>query len=273
MRDIPVLEELDEGVLRLTLNRPHRKNAFDDAQWNGLRTALERARGDDSVAVVVVTGAGGDFSAGQDLRAFRSATADEGAGEVASAGGAEAIALHPFGRFMNALCAFDKPLLAAAPGVAVGIGATLLFHCDLVYVGESLRLRLPFVSLGLVPEAASSYLLQVAIGSQRAAELFYTAEWVDARRAVELGIAARAFPDRVLLEATLEKAREIARWPVRSLQATKRCLRAVHAEGIRIARAAEDAGMAAQAGSPENVEAIRAFLEKREPDFRNLRPG
>lgn len=267
-----VREEFEEGVRLLTLDRPHRKNAFDDAQWNGLREALQRAREDDAVAVVVVTGAGGDFSAGQDLRAFRSADPAQG-GDGPAGGGEGAIAAHPFGRFMDALCAFDKPLLAAAPGVAVGIGATLLFHCDLVYVGESLRLRLPFVSLGLVPEAASSYLLQAAIGSQRAAELFYTAEWVDARRAVELGIAARAFPDRVLLEATLEKAREIARWPVRSLQATKRCLRAVHAEGIRIARAAEDAGMVAQAGSPENVEAIRAFLEKREPDFRKLRPS
>ena len=268
MSDSTVRRHLEDGVLLLTLDRPQRRNAFDDAQWNGLREALEGAREDDGVAVVVLTGAGGDFSAGQDLRAFRAATAGEPA-----KGGAEAIAAHPFGRFMDVLCAFDKPLLAAAPGVAVGIGATLLFHCDLVYVGESLRLRLPFVSLGLVPEAASSYLLQVAIGSQRAAELFYTAEWVDARRAVELGIAARAFPDRVLLEATLEKARAIARWPVRSLQATKRCLRAVHAEGIRAARAAEDAGMAARAGSPENVEAIRAFLEKREPDFRSLRPG
>ena len=134
-------------------------------------------------------------------------------------------------------------------------------------MGESVRLRLPFVSLGLVPEIASSYLLQANIGRQRAAELFYTSEWIDAARAVEVGIAARAWPDAELLEATLAKAREIAKHPVGALRATKRTLVAAHREGIRAARAAEDAGMRAQAGSPENIEAIRAFLEKREPDW------
>ena len=172
---------------------------------------------------------------------------------------------------MEALVAFDKPLLAAARGVGVGIGATFLFHCDVVYVGESLRLRLPFVALGLVPEGASSYLLQAVIGARRAAELFYTAEWIGAARAVETGIATARFPDDALLEATLAKAREMAQNPLSALRATKRTLKAVHAAGIRAALEAEDAGMAAQAGSPENVEAVRAFLEKRAPDFRSLR--
>lgn len=258
-RSEPVLRELDEGVLRLTLNRPEKKNAFDDPQWDALREALDAAREDPAVAVVVATGAGGDFSAGQDLGAF-------GAAEERADG-------RPSGYFacMESLAAFDKPLLAAVRGVGVGIGCTFLFHCDLVYVGESVRLRLPFVKLGLVPEAASSYLLQQVIGSQRAAELFYTAEWIDAARAVERGIAARAFPDDEVLEATLAKAREIARAPVSALQATKRTLKGVHAAGIRAALEAEDAGMKAQAGSPENLEAIRAFLEKREPDFARFR--
>jgi enoyl-CoA hydratase/carnithine racemase len=259
-----VLREDRDGVRLLTLNRPRKKNAFDDPLWLGLRDALRGAREDRGVAVVVVQGAGGNFSAGQDLGAFRLA-------HEPSADGSGGIEATPFTHCMNELVAFDKPLLAAATGVAVGIGATFLFHCDVVYVGRGLRLRLPFVNLGLVPEAASSYLLQQAIGSQRAAELFFTAEWVDAERAVQTGIAARALPDEELLDATLDKARQMARWPVASLQATKRCLKTAHAAGIRAAREVEDALMAERAGSPENVEAVTAFLQKREPDFSKLR--
>jgi enoyl-CoA hydratase/carnithine racemase len=257
----PVLRELDEeGVLLVTLNRPEKKNAFNDPQWDGLRDALSDAREDPRVAVVVVTGAGDDFSAGQDLTAFGKPAEPRADG-------------HPSGYYgcMEVLAAFDKPMLAAAKGVGVGIGATFLFHCDIVYVGESVRLRLPFVSLGLVPEGASSYLLQQVIGSQRAAELFYTAEWIDAGQAVTLGMAAGVFPDAQLLEATLAVGREIAEHPVSSLQATKRTLLRAHRDGIRAAFEAEDEGMKAQAGSPENIEAIKAFIEKRKPDFGQFR--
>jgi enoyl-CoA hydratase/carnithine racemase len=254
-----LLRQLDDGVLLLTLNRPRKKNAFDDPLWDGLRDALREGAADDDVSVAVVTGAGGDFSAGVDLASF-------GGGPPREDG-------KPNGYYglMEALVAFDKPLLAAVRGVGVGIGATFLFHCDVVYVGDSLRLRLPFVSLGLVPEGASSYMLQAVVGARRAAELFYTAEWIDAARAVETGIATRRFPDDEVLGATLAKAREIAKHPMSALRATKRTLKAVHAAGIRSALEHEDAGMAAQAGSPENVEAVRAFLEKRAPDFRGLR--
>jgi enoyl-CoA hydratase/carnithine racemase len=255
-----VLQDYDDGVLLVTLNRPHKRNAFDDSQWDGLRDALNQARGDDSVAVVVLTGSGEDFSAGQDLSAFGTAAEPRADGNASG-----------FYGCVDALFAFDKPLLAAVKGVAVGGGATLAIACDIVYVGESLRLRLPFVSLGLVPEIASSYTLQAAIGRQRAAELFYTAEWVGAERAIEVGMAARAYPDEELLGATLEKAREIAKWPVASLRATKRTLQVAHKAAIQAARQAEDDGMSIMAGSPENREAVTAFLQKREPDFRQFR--
>jgi len=252
----PVLTDLQDGVLLVTLNRPTKKNAFDNAQWLGLRDVLRDARNDAQTGVVVATGAGNDFSAGQDLSQF-----------VGTEGEA-----HPFQLCMRELYDFDKPLLAAVKGVGVGFGATFLFHCDVVYLGESARLRLPFVSLGLVPEAASSYTLQMAIGAQRAAELFYTAEWIDAQRAMDVGIAARTFADAEVLDETLAKAREMAQWPVSALQATKRTLKAVHSEAITAADATEFESMMVQAGSPENVEAITAFLQKRKPDFRNLPP-
>ena len=258
----PVLRELRDGVLLVTLNRPEKKNAFDDRQWNALRDTLDEACEDRAVACLVVTGAGKDFSAGQDLAAFGGSLEPTDDGKIGGYPGC-----------VEALYRFDKPLLAAAKGVGVGIGATFLFHCDVVYVGESIRLRLPFVGLGLVPEAASSYLLPALIGSQRAAELLFTAEWIDAAKALEVGIAARVFPDDQLLEATLARARAIAEFPVSALQGTKRTLLAARAAGVRAAHDAEIDGMAALAGSPENMEAIAAFLEKRKPDFKQFRSG
>lgn len=261
MADEILLRSRDGAVLLVTLNRPARKNAFDEPLWDAFADALNAAREDDDVSVVVVTGAGGDFSAGVDLSAF-------GGGPRAPRTDGFASGYH---KTMDAVVRFDKPLMAAATGVGVGIGATFLFHCDVVYVGESVRLRLPFVRLGLVPEGASSYMLPAVVGARRAAELLLTAEWIDAARALETGIATRAYPDAELLPAALAKAREIAQHPLSALVATKRTLLAARAPGIRAALEAEDAGMRAQAGSPENIEAIRAFVEKRPPDFKKLR--
>src|SRR5690606_6734237 len=138
-----VLQQLQQGVLLVTLNRPQRKNAFSNAMWHAFADVMEAAQANDHVNVVVITGAGGHFSSGVDLAEFGG---EEGA--------------RPFERASWSVMNFDKPLIAAAPGIAIGGGATLLFHCDVVYVGQSLKMRLPFVNLGLVPEWASSYMLQ-----------------------------------------------------------------------------------------------------------------
>lgn len=257
-----VREELDaDGVLLATLNRPEKKNAFHDPQWDGLADCLDRARENPAVAVVVLTGAGGNFSAGVDLGAFMGGPPPPRADGKASA----------FHACVDSVFAFDKPLLAAVQGVAVGGGCTLTLACDVVYVAESLRMRLPFANLGLVPELASSYTLQVTIGRQRAAELMLTAEWIDAARAVEMGLAAKSFAHDRVLEETLVKAREIAQWPVSALRAIKQTLQVAHRAGIAAARAAEDEGMMRLAGSPENIEAVMAFMEKRAPDFKQFR--
>ena len=257
-----VLQELDEhGVLLITLNRPKKKNAFDDTQWDALASALRAADADPAVAVVVLTGAGGNFSSGADLSGMGG-----GRPEPRADG-------YPSGFFAceATLLEFGKPLLCAVTGVAVGGGCTIAIASDIAYVGEGLRARLPFANLGLVPEIGSSYTLQSAIGRQRANELMFTAEWIDAERAVELGMAARRLPDGELLEATLEKAREIAQWPTSSLVAIKRTMRAAHSDAIRAALEIEHEEMSKLVGSPENVEAIKAFMEKRAPDFRQFR--
>ena len=264
-QEATVLTELDDdGVLLVTLNRPKRKNAFNEDQWDGFAGALSEAREDRRVAVVVLTGAGGNFSSGVDLASF-------GGGEPPPA--REDGFASGFFAAESGVLNFDKPLVCAVQGVAVGGGCTIALAADIVYVGESARMRLPFANLGLVPEIASSYTLQASIGRQRAAELMLTAEWIDSDRALELGLAARCVPDETLLETTLAKAREIAQWPVSSLRAIKQTLQVAHRAGIEAARQAEDEAMMRLAGSPENVEAITAFLQKRAPDFKQFRKG
>jgi len=250
-----ILRKKEDAILLLTMNRPERRNAFNHQLYKALADALVEAAADDDVHVVVVTGTGGAFSSGQDFSEMTDAPpADAGP--------------HGFQVLMDILCGFDKPVIAAVNGVAVGLGMTMLLHCDIVYVGASARMRCPFVTLGVVPEAASSYLLPATIGFQRAAELLYTAAWVDAARAVELGIAARVLPDAELLPTALAKAAEIAVHPPRAVRHTKQLLLATRADAIRAARAREDEAFAERIGSPENMEAITAFFERRAPDFR-----
>jgi enoyl-CoA hydratase/carnithine racemase len=253
-----VTAEVRSGVALLTMNRPERRNAFNDQQYDDLRDSLAEARSDDGVKVVIITGAPGAFSGGQDI-------SEMGAPPRADDGKP-----HGFVPFIDELSSFDKPLMAAVNGVGVGIGLTMLLHCDIVYIAQSARLRAPFVSLGLVPEAGSSFLLQAIVGPQRAAELLYTSAWIDADRAVELGVAAAAFPDEDLLDRTLGKADEIAGQPLASLQRTKQLLLDVRKDAFSAAFAKENIAMAASLNSPANQEAIRAFREKRAPDFRQL---
>jgi enoyl-CoA hydratase/carnithine racemase len=244
-----VLVERDGAVLLVTLNRPGQRNALNRQMWHELREVFVDAQNDPAVHVVVVTGSGSAFSAGQDLSEM-SGEDDPG-----------------FGAFMDCLCRFDKPLLAAVNGVGVGFGLTLLLHCDVVYIAEGARLRPPFVTLGVVPEAASSHLLPATIGWQRAAEALFTADWIDAGRAVELGIASRLCRPDELLPALRGVAQRIARQPPQAVRHTKRLMMATRAEAIRAARAREDEAFAERVGTAENLEAIAAFFEKRAPDF------
>ena len=253
-----VLSQHRDGVALLTLNRPNKRNAFNDQQYDDLRDALTDAEADDAIKVAVITGAPGAFSAGQDLS------------EMGIAGAHDDGKPHGFGPFVDRLSTFDEPLLAAVNGVGVGIGLTMLLHCDIVYMAQSARLRAPFVSLGLVPEAGSSFLLQAIVGPQVAAELLFTSAWIDAERAVALGLATAVFPDNELLDRTLDQALEIARQPLSALRRTKQLLLDVRAEALVAARRREEPAMALSAGSPPNVEAIRAFQAKRSPDFKGL---
>ena len=255
----PILRVEQFGrVCLLTLNRPKALNAFNDDLYDALRMALDRAASNEDVAVVVLTGSGRAFSAGQDLAELEKPRRhDDGL-------------KHGFPPFIERVETFPKPLIAAVNGMGIGIGLTILPHCDLVLIADDARLRAPFVSLGVTAEAGSTHLLPATIGWQETAHLLYTASWLDAARAVESGIAWRAFPREKLLESALEIASEMAAMPIPSLVGTKKLLLDGRLEAIRAARERENVIFGQLAGGPANREAIAAFKEKRKPDFTRL---
>jgi len=256
-----VIEEFaDDGVMLLTLNRPHARNAFDRQMWREARDALVDALMDHRVRCIVVTGAPGAFTAGQDLK------------EMSTMDTSDAAAENGFSSFMDVLCRFDKPLVASVNGVGVGIGITLLLHCDYVYIAEDSRLRAPFITLGVVPEAASSFLFPLLLGWRNAVDLLYESDFISAARAVELGLANELCSSEDVLERAMSRARHLAAKPLGSLRATKRLLLATRDDQVRAARAREDAAFIGRIGSPENMEAVMAFLSKRAPDFRSVPP-
>jgi enoyl-CoA hydratase/carnithine racemase len=221
--DNKVLGIDDDGAVRLlTLDRPEAKNAFNKALYDAVRMALEEAAADDAITVCVITGAGDSFSAGQDLKALAGIKDKPD----------EALGFDPFAR---ALAAFDKPLIAAVNGVAVGIGTTMLLHCDLVLASDTARFKLPFAALGLAPEAASSLLLPAMIGPQAAAYFLLTGDWIDAETAVARGLAWKRYAPEALLEEALGLARRIAEAPLEALRNTKRLLLAARADAVQAA--------------------------------------
>jgi enoyl-CoA hydratase/carnithine racemase len=254
-----------ERVRLVTFRRPEARNAFDTALYSAVADALDEAAARDDLAVVVLTGEGSAYSAGQDLaemgRLGDPSARDEVQGEVAE---------HGFSRFLAAIEAFPKPIVAAVNGVAVGVGTTMLPYCDIVLISETARFRLPFASLGVVPEAGSTFTLPAVMGWQAAAHACFTAEWFDAEDALAAGLARKICPPETLLDEALALARSIARMPVVSLVGTKQLFLATRLDAARAARAREEEMFRGLTGAPANREAIAAFLDKREPDFTNL---
>jgi enoyl-CoA hydratase/carnithine racemase len=249
----PVLTERSDGVLRIELNRPEKKNALTIAMYRALGDALEAASADAGVRAVLLHGRPEVFSSGNDVADF---LAEPPRGEDFA----------PF-RFLRVLAHFDKPLVAAVGGAAIGIGTTMLLHCDLVYAATGARLQLPFASLGLVPEAASSLLLPRLAGWQKAAELLMLGEPFTAETAREIGLVNEVVAPERLLETAAAKARALAAKPPAALRATKALMKQGMIAGIDEAMARELREFTERLRSPEAKEAFAAFLEKRKPDF------
>jgi enoyl-CoA hydratase/carnithine racemase len=249
-----ILTALDAGVLTVTLARPEKKNAITQAMYAALAEATERARSDDAVRVLLFNAEGDSFSAGNDIADFIALGSQ----------GAEAADMPVF-RFLKSLADMDKPAVAAVRGRAVGIGLTLLLHCDLVVVAEDALLSVPFVNLALAPEAASSQLLPLLVGHQRAFEMFALGEPIDGRTALAWGLANRAVRADQVDGVAAELAARLATRAPNSIRKTKRLMR--DAEALWSRMQAEGEAFGSQMRSPEAMEAFMAFSQKRAPDF------
>jgi enoyl-CoA hydratase/carnithine racemase len=247
-----IVTERSKGVLRIRLNRPEKKNAMTFAMYSTIADLLNEAAGDAEVRAVVLHGAGDSFSAGNDLQDFLHVSFSM---DSAS----------PQGRLIAALIDFEKPLIAAVQGAAVGSGTTMLMHCDFVYAAENTVFRMPFIDLALVPELGTSYSVPAQLGYLAAAELFLLGKPFDAQRALELGLVTRIVSVRGLMPTAMETATALTKKPAGALQATKRLLKRWSREQTEAAVMVENREYDTRLRSADTREALSAFFERHHP--------
>jgi enoyl-CoA hydratase/carnithine racemase len=247
-----VRAETKDRIARIELARLEKKNAITTEMYVQMAEALAAAEADRNVRAVLIHGAKDCFTAGNDLQDFLKRPIG---------------AKSPSWRFFETLPAMEKPIVAAVGGPAVGIGTTLLLHCDLVYAAPSTRFQLPFVPLGIVPEFGSTYLLPLLAGYPRAAELLLLGQPFTAEKALEVGIVTAVVPEADLLERAHQAAAMLAQLPPESIRLTKRLMKSAHADAVKKQIGEEGRIFVERLASPEAKEAMSAFLEKRKPDF------
>jgi enoyl-CoA hydratase/carnithine racemase len=248
-----ILTEVADSILRIQINRADKKNALTVAMYAELAAALDSAASEPGVRVVLIHGHPQVFTSGNDLADFASP--------------APAVEDRPVLRFLRAISSAAKPVVAAVDGPAVGVGTTMLLHCDLVYAGEAAWFQLPFVNLGLVPEAGSSLLLPAAVGYQRAAKLLLLGEPFSAAEAHQYGIVTEVVADGETLDAATQAARKLAAKPPAAVRLAKSLMKQPTAAAVAKQVQVEVEHFDRQLRSPEAAEAFRAFAEKRAPDY------
>jgi enoyl-CoA hydratase/carnithine racemase len=252
-----------DRVRLLTLDRPDALNAFNEALYDATTEALLAAADDPGVAVVVLTGSGRAFSAGTDLLEM----AARGTDPSFQAG------RYGFGGMIDTLTAFPKPFICAVNGLGLGIGTTILGFADMAFMATDARLKCPFTSLGVAPEAASSFTFPLLLGRQQATWMLLSSEWIGAEQCHEMGLVFAVCEPDELLPTTMRYAQVLAEKPISSLVESKRLITAPLRERIEAARAGENGAFQKLMAGPANQEALRAFAEKRKPDFTTLPPG
>ncbi len=248
-----ILVEQSGSILRIGINRPEKKNALTIAMYAAMTDALHAAESDPAIRVILIHGTSDCFTSGNDIMDFVQAPpTDE---------------TSPVFRFLHAIVGATKPLVAAVAGPAVGIGTTMLLHCDLVFAVQQTRFQLPFINLGLVPEAGSSLLLPRFLGHVRAAELLMLGEPFDGATALELGLVNQVVPNEEVIAVATDAARALAAKPPAAMRATKALLKQGVRDAVEATIATEGKLFAERLQSPEAGEAFQAFMERRRPDF------
>jgi enoyl-CoA hydratase/carnithine racemase len=251
-----ILTHIDAGVMTITFNRLDKKNSITSAMYAAMADAVAQAAADPAVRVVVFQGHESIFSAGNDIGDFLNQP--------------PSTPESPVFRFLRGIATFEKPLLAAVAGPAVGIGTTMLFHCDLVYAGDNAAFSMPFVNLGLCPEAASSFLAPRMFGYHRAAEALLMGEPFFAEAAQEVGLVNRVVPPTEVNGYAQAQARKLAAKPLSSLIATKRLMKGGDQQAVLQKMDEEGQSFGRMLREPAAKEAFGAFMEKRKPDFSKL---
>lgn len=246
-----------DGVATIEIARPEKKNAFTVAMYQAMADALNAAREDAAVRAVLITGQPGIFTSGNDVEDFLTRPPGQGSDSMES----------PVFRFMRALLDCDKPVVAAVTGAAIGIGTTMLLHCDFVYVSDDARLAMPFVALGLVPEYASSLLVPQLMGHRRAAEKLLLGDPFTPEQAVECGIANAVLPAAEVVAHARRVAARFNALPPGAVREAKQLMRAPERERLLQTIRTEGEIFGRRLRSPEAMEAFQAFLQKRKPDF------
>lgn len=248
-----LVTEIQNHIIVIRLNRADKKNALTGEMYDGISDALERLESDADLRVGVITGTRDCFTGGNDLADFLN---NPGINETS-----------PVGRFLRTVPNLAKPLVAAVNGPAVGIGTTLLMHCDLVYAAPNAQFQMPFASLGLCPEAGSSLLIPQLVGYRKAAELLMLCDAFDAKAARTMGIVNEVVEEDRYQDHAIAKARQLAAMPPASIRTTKKLLRQANADQLKAIMKMEQDYFMQMLQGPEAKEAFSAFLEKRKPDF------
>jgi enoyl-CoA hydratase/carnithine racemase len=251
-----ILTTIERGVLTIEFDRIEKKNAITAAMYQQLADALRDAAGDAGVRAILIRGKAEIFTAGNDLEDFMQRPPTSGPQAAA-----------PVFQFLDRISRAEKPVVAAVSGAAVGIGTTMLLHCDLVYASDTAKFSLPFVQLGLCPEAASSLLLPRLVGYQRAAEKLLLGEAFDAAEAHRIGLVTRVVPAAELHDFALAQAHKLAALPASSLRETKRLMKGADTAAIEQRMGEEGEVFRRMLQAPEAKEAFSAFFEKRKPDY------